>query len=219
MFRKSLVALASVALVFLLPHGALAAMSCDRVGAKSQLHYGSQVGGQQVRICGEYWLKFAPKPVAKPTGPPKVYPKSFVARPLTPAVFRDGSEAVAVHQSLDFWQNAIAHSRENMLMGFRTEVRFRPVVIVWEFSDRWKHIGLKASHAFAKPGVHWVRVQVTYAVKYRFIGGTKWIREPRTITINSPKLAIRVSEKPIVKGGRLLLVRHDCLVRPRAIAC
>ena len=219
MFSKVTRFVLAVAIVFTLPSNAHAAMPCDRVGAKSQLHYGSQVSGSSVRICGEYWLKFAPKPAPKPVGPPKVYPKSFVAMPSAPAVVHAGPAVLSLGESVNFRHTAVTHSREGLLMGFRTEVRFRPVKVLWLFGGSSVQAGQTISRAFATPGLHNVRVRVTYAVKFRFLGGTNWLKEPRTITLTSRPIVVRVVEKTLAPSGRVILVRRDCSLNHNAIGC
>jgi hypothetical protein len=223
MFEKISKILASFAIVFFLPLPAEAAMSCDRVGAKSQLHYGSQVSGSSVRICGEYWLKYVPKPIPKPepkpVGPPKVYPKSFLAMPSLPSIYHDGPERLASGQEVTFSHTAVAHSRQNWLMGYRTEVRFRPVKVAWYFGGAAPMIGNSAKRGFFTTGLHNVRAKVTYSVKFRFLGGTKWIREPRTITMTTQPLSVRVSAGSAPASGRVILVLRDCKANSRAIGC
>ena len=214
------VASACIAILFLLPHSQPAqAMSCDNKGAKDRLHYGSNVSGEKVTICAEYWwppVVGKPAPVApvpkKPVTPVKVQPNFFVVTPQKPYAFTSGPRTIEVGDEITVSTSAMSHTRRNVLLGRLAVVRFTPIRTSWSFGDRAKGIAVTGRHSFRSPGLFSVQALVDYSVKFRFVGSTLWINDPRGITLPTNPLAFRVrraSVKP--KVGKPLLVLFDCL--------
>jgi hypothetical protein len=223
MIRGILALVFAIAFTSLAPANAHAAPNCDRTGEASALHYGSKVEGQNVRVCAEYWLQFIPapsKPAAKKTNPIpwKPLPTSLVVTPASPRIIRKEFGAAQFGQLLHFDTSALTHSRQGYLMGYRTEIRFRPISVTWSVSDGTSLSGLSLDHTFLKPGLYRIRASVRYAVKFRFIGGTDWIREPRRIDLKAAPVLVRVVSSP-VRSKRPVLVYHSCREAPMALGC
>jgi hypothetical protein len=223
MFRGTLALVFAIAFTALAPSNAHATLNCDRTGEASALHYGSKVEGQNVRVCAEYWLQFAPvpvKPAAKKSNPVpwKPLPTSLVVKPAVPRIIRKEFGPAQFGQLLHFDTSALTHSRQGYLMGYRTEIRFRPIAITWTVSDGTVLTSAALEHAFANPGLYRVRASVRYAVKFRFIGGTDWIREPRRIDLKASPVLVRVVSSP-VHSKRPVLVYRSCREAPLALGC
>lgn len=206
-----------LALMFLVhPPAPALAMPCDNRGAKERLHYGSNVKGDRVTICAEYWW---PKSTAKPTvpikpapvKPPKIDPNWFVVSPRKPVAVSDSPRTLAIGEEFDVGVLAGIHQLKKVLLGRLTVVRFTPLQIKWRFGDHRGAVGKVARHSFAAPGTYLIEATVRYAVKFRFISSTTWIPEPRGITLTTKALRFVVSgtkPKPLV--GKPFLVLFDC---------
>lgn len=223
MIRSTIALVFAIAFTSLSPSNAHAALNCDRTGEQSALHYGSQVEGKNVRVCAEYWLQFAPTPTRttpkKTTAVPwKPLPTSLVVRPAAPRIIRSQFGAALSNQLLNFSTSALVHSRQGFLMGYRTEIRFRPLGVKWVLSDGTVSTTRALTHAFQSPGLYRIRASVRYAVKFRFLGGTDWIKEPRTIELSAPSILVRVAASPVLKR-RPVLVLHNCREVPAALGC
>ena len=189
------------------------AMSCDNRGVADRLHFGSNVSGDKVKICAEYWLPPGTKNVSKgPAGPPpKVDPYSFVVSPEKPRAITFGSRSVSVGKEVVVTTTASSHLRKGTLMGRLAYVRFTPIHVNWFFGDGTRGVGDSPSHSFGAPGVYGIGASVTYAVRFRFVGATKWIHDPRGIKLPTNVLRFSVSEPPpTAENGRPLLVLFNC---------
>jgi hypothetical protein len=193
------------------------AMSCDNRGAQDRLHFGSKVSGEKVTICAEYWWppivgkpKPAPKPVT-PSAPQKVQPKFFVVTPQKPYAFTSGPQSILLGQEVAVATSAASHLRKNVLLGRLALVRFTPVRTTWSFGDGRKSYATRPTHSFLSPGLFTVRAMVSYSVRFRFVGTTTWLVDPRGINLQTNPLAFRVKKPdPKPKAGRPLLVLFDC---------
>lgn len=193
------------------------AMSCDNRGAQDRLHFGSNVSGEKVTICAEYWWpplvgkpKPAPKPVT-PSAPQKVQPKFFVVTPQKPYAFTSGPQSILLGQEVAVATSAASHLRKNVLLGRLALVRFTPVRTTWSFGDGRKSYATRPTHSFRSPGLFTVRAMVSYSVRFRFVGTTTWLVDPRGINLQTNPLAFRVKKPdPKPKAGRPLLVLFDC---------
>ena len=207
----------SLALVFWIHSGPPAhAMSCDNRGAADRLHFGSNVSGEQVTICAEYWWPPSPQkkapPPKKPTTPSKVVPNFFVVTPAKPRAFTADSSVLSIGQSFSVATSATTHVLKNTLLGRLALVSFRPTKTIWHFGDGGRTSTPRPSHAFFAAGTFKVYAVVTYAVKFRFVGTTRWFSDPRGIAIKTNALRFRVSQKPSIRqAGKPLLVLYDCL--------
>lgn len=193
------------------------AMSCDNRGAKDRLHFGSNVSGEKVTICAEYWWppivgnpKPAPKPVA-PSVPQKIQPKFFVVTPQKPYAFTSGPQSIELGQDITVATSAASHLRKNVLLGRLALVRFTPIRTTWSFGDGRKSYATRPTHNFRSAGLFTVRAVVSYSVKFRFVGTTTWLVDPRGINLQTNPLAFRVKKPdPKPKVGRPVLVLFDC---------
>ena len=212
---KILAATACLAILFTIHpvHGAKAA-PCDNKGSSDRLHYGSNVSGESVTICAEYWwpkVNTVVKPKPAPATPTKVDPNWFVVTPTKPKAFSTSKTSLSPDQLFEVDTNASVHQLKKVLIGRFTQVRFTPVKVFWRFGDHQASVGKTVLHSFKNSGTYSVYATVSYAVKFRFIGTTKWISEPRTLSIKTNSLTFRVSNSaPKVSGGRPLLVFYDC---------
>jgi hypothetical protein len=206
-----------LAIVFVLNFGHSAhAMGCDNRGATDRLHYGSKVSGDQVTICAEYWWPQVVGPVKKSTQPvkkftPKVDPNSFVVTPSKPKAFSYSERILRVGQVFAVATTAATHERKKLLIGRLAIVRFTPQKTLWSFGDGHRAISNATVHAFEIPGHFSVRARVTYGVKFRFLGSTKWFDDPRGIAIQTNTLTFEVPNSPakqLAKTPRL--VYFDC---------
>ena len=197
------------------------AMSCDNKGAADRLHFGSNVSGEQVMICAEYWWPASP---AKPVTPPKKssgtrakpVPNFFVVTPTKPKAFTFEPGELAVGQAFSVATSAANHIRKNTLLGRLAIVRFTPTRTTWNFGDGARAWVPRPTHSFAGAGTYRVFALVTFAVKFRFVGTTRWFSDPRGITIQTNALTFRVtSVKPPAKPSRRVLVLFDCLASAR----
>ncbi len=193
------------------------AMSCDNRGASDRLHYGSRVAGDQVTICAEYWWppvvgKPVTPPVKKPpVSQPKVDPNFFVVTPLKPRAFSSSARQLAVGEVFGVETSAATHQRKNTLLGRLAIVRFTPTRTSWDFGDGTKGVAATPVHNFKAAGTFRVRALVYFAVKFRFVGSTRWILDPRGIALQTNYLTFKVSESLVKpKAGKLLLVLFDC---------
>jgi hypothetical protein len=189
------------------------AMSCDNRGVADRLHYGSNVSGDKVKICAEYWLPPGSKVISKaPAGPPpKVDPYSFVVSPEKPRAIAFGPRSLAVGEEFVVTTTASSHLRKGTLMGRLALVRFTPIRVSWFFGDGARGVADSPSHVFMAPGVYGVGALVTYAVRFQFVGATEWIHDPRGIQLETNVLRFSVSEpSPAGKNGRPLLVLFTC---------
>jgi hypothetical protein len=193
------------------------AMSCDNRGVQDRLHFGSNVSGEKVTICAEYWWppivgnpKPAPKKV-KPGIPQKVQPKFFVVTPQKPYAFTSGPQSIELGQEITVATSATTHLRKNVLLGRLALVRFTPIRTTWSFGDGRKSFAARPTHSYRSVGLFTVRAVVSYSVKFRFVGTTKWLVDPRGISLQTNALTFRV-KKPLPKprAGRPLLVLFDC---------
>jgi hypothetical protein len=83
--------------------------------------------------------------------------------------------------------------------------------VSWFFGDGARGVADSPMHSFKKPGVYGVGALVTYAVRFRFVGATEWIHDPRGIQLETNVLRFSVSESaPVAKKGRPLLVLFTC---------
>lgn len=209
---------ACLAILFLVPSGPPArAMSCDNKGNQDRLHYGSNVAGEKVTICAEYWWpkligKPAPTPKKKPpTSPQKIQPKYFVVSPLKPRAFTSGTRTLEISQPFTVATTASSHIRKNTLLGRLAVVRFTPVRTVWSFGDGRRSSIVRPTHSFSSPGSYSARAVVSYSVKFKFVGTTRWITDPRGISLQTNPLVFRVRRadtKP--SAGKPLLVLFNC---------
>lgn len=212
-----------LAILFWVPTGPPArAMSCDNRGAQDRLHFGSNVSGEKVTICAEYWWppvvgkpQPAPKPVT-PSVPQKVQPKFFVVTPQKPYAFTSGPQVIELGQSISVATTAASHLRKGVLLGRLALVRFTPLRATWTFGDGRKSYATRPSHTFRSVGLFTVRAVVNYSVKFRFVGTTTWLADPRGISLQTNPLTFRVKKPtPKPKYGRPLLVLFDCLTIQR----
>ena len=200
------------------------AMGCDNRGASDRLHYGSSVSGDQVTICAEYWWPKVVGPIKKPTNPvkyvkPKIDPNSFVVTPSKPKAFSYSASILKVGEVFSVGTTAATHQRKKLLLGRLAVVRFTPQRTFWDFGDGQKLIAPAAVHAFALPGRFSVRARVTFGVKFRFVGTTKWINDPRGILLQTNSLGFRVPISPPVQVAKTpRLVFFDCQLIQR-IGC
>ena len=193
------------------------AMSCDNRGAKDRLHFGSNVSGEKVTICAEYWWppivgnpKPAPKPVT-PSVPQKVQPKFFTVTPQKPYAFTSGPQSIELGQAISVATSAASHLRKNVLLGRLALVRFTPTRVSWSFGDGRKSFADRPTHTFRSAGLFTARAVVSYSVKFRFVGTTTWLVDPRGINLQTNPLAFRVRKPdPRPKVGRPLLVLYEC---------
>lgn len=198
------------------------AMSCDNRGAQDRLHFGSNVSGEKVTICAEYWWppvvgkpQPAPKPVT-PSVPQKVQPKFFVVTPQKPYAYTSGPQSVELGQEISVATTAASHLRKGVLLGRLALVRFTPVRTTWTFGDGRRSYATRPSHTFRSVGLFAVRAVVNYSVKFRFVGTTTWLADPRGISLQTNPLTFRVKKPtPKPKAGRPLLVLFDCLAFQR----
>ncbi len=190
------------------------AMSCDNRGATDRLHYGSHVSGDQVTICAEYWWPpVVGKPVVSPvkTTTTPVKPNSFVVTPLKPKAFTASPHELTVGQVFSVQTSAAAHQRKNTLLGRLAIVRFTPTRTSWNFGDGARGVALNPAHKFKSPGTFRVQALVYYGVKFRFVGTTRWILDPRGISLQTNFITFKVSvEPPKPSMGQALLVLFDC---------
>ena len=211
--------------LFFFSHGdpSARAMTCDNRGASDRLHFGSKVSGANVTICAEYWwpkVSQKQRPATQPKKPitvQKPVPKFFVVTPLRPRAFTPGSTSVTVSERFAVATSAASHFRKNTLLGRLAVVRFTPIRTVWSFGDGEKRSGFRATHSFRSKGTFTVRAVVTYSVKFRFVGTTDWLIDPRGITLQTNPLIFRVrkdANKPA--PGKPLLVLYDCQPIQRA---
>lgn len=193
------------------------AMSCDNRGAQDRLHFGSNVSGEKVTICAEYWWppvvgkpQPAPKPVS-PGVPQKVQPKFFVVTPQKPYAFTSGPQSIELGQAISVATSAATHLRKNVLLGRLALVRFTPIRTIWNLGDGRKSFAARPNHTFRSVGLFTVRAVVSYSVKFRFVGTTKWLVDPRGISLQTNSLTFRVKKpQPKQRAGRPLLVLYDC---------
>jgi len=193
------------------------AMSCDNRGASDRLHYGSHVAGDQVTICAEYWWpavhgKSADSPLKKPpVSTPKVDPNSFVVTPIKPRAFTDSARELAVGEQFWVQTSAASHQRKNTLLGRLAIVRFTPTRTSWDFGDGARGVATNPTHNFKAVGTYRVRALVYYAVKFRFVGTTRWVLDPRGIALSTNALTFKVTKTaPAPSTGKPLLVLFDC---------
>jgi hypothetical protein len=192
------------------------AMSCDNKGAADRLHFGSNVSGEQVTICAEYWWPPSPaKKVVvakKPSKPAKVTPNFFVVSPIRPHAFTANAPQLAVGDEFTVATTASSHFRKNTLLGRLAVVRFTPIRTVWTFGDGAHGWVPRASHSFSRSGTFKVSALVTFGVRFRFVGTTRWFSDPRGISIKTNTLTFRVGDKPPPSANRKpVLVLFDCM--------
>ena len=198
------------------------AMSCDNRGASQRLHYGSNVLGDKVTICAEYWWpKLANPPLVKakpqPAKPIPIDPNWFVVTPVKPRAQVLGAQHLEPKSIAKVTTSAANHLVKKIIIGRLAMVQFRPIEVRWQFGDRSGAIGNDQSHSYDKAGTYLAQAVVTYAIRFRFLGSTKWINEPRNIALRTNLLRFVVSDQPLKQGsGRPYLVYFDCLSVHRA---
>jgi hypothetical protein len=190
------------------------AMACDNRSSKDKFHYGSQVEGRQVRICAEWWLdlpKTKPVQNPKPIPKPAVDPYSFVVSPIIPKAFTYTDLPIRPGQLIAFETTATLHQKTGTLLGKSAIVRFTPIQVTWSFGDGGRTRGSIVQHAYLKLGRFAVTAAVTYAVKFRFKGTTRWLADPRGILLETNRLRIPVVESSNPGRDQMpRLVNFDC---------
>ena len=220
---KSLVLGLCVAILFAFHRPELAmAMSCDNRGANQNLHYGSNVLGDKVTICAEYWWPkpahpVVPKPIPKHVQPVKVDPNWFVVSPQKPRAVSLEEQHLNVGGLAVVTTTAATHQVKKLIIGRLAMVRFTPTRVLWKFGDRTSAVGNDQWHTYLQPGIYMALAEVSYSVQFRFLGSTKWIREPRGITLRTNNLRFVVSESfTKATTPRPYLVYFDCMKVQRA---
>jgi hypothetical protein len=179
----------------------------------------------------------APKPKPKAIAKPK--PKASTAVNITPPSSSSQSQQVtftpnpiqasyhpatvlAIGQLATFSSNPTLHLRTQQLLGRAAEVEFRPVALVWSFSDGGTAQSIDTRKSFAAAGEYQAVATVSYSVRYRILGETGWQQLAGSLSFRSNRLEIQVGASYLGGGQAIagaLLVGADCVGRPKAFGC
>jgi len=223
--------LLSFAIVFQAGYHAPAvhAVSCSNVGGTSgKLKHSGVVNGSSAKVCGKEIWKLVGKPKATPK--PKAAPRKTKYRPVRwknefsvtpdrPRFWHSGLTSISVGETMEFKSLAVRHVRNRLLLWYPTQVKFKPVESAWDFGDGLTAATDQERHMWRAVGVYQVRLKVSYAVKYKIVGKSDWVKLPGLIVASSLPLTVSVGQSSQLSSPSVVLVHWNCSQRFSSIGC